>query len=222
MVASLFAVASPVDASVLVIEPSPHGPTTLEVLTARPADLVPPPLLVAPAETERELGGTSRSSLGLERGGSEVAPECDGVVTDIGTNGRVPVEELCDLWQAPYRDRADAVVSIVEFNAMYEAKYGEPMCLSSAYRTREEQAVLRRQKPGLAAPAGLSNHGWGLAVDLCPETYAGERGRWLTVVGDAFGWENPAWARRGGAGPYEPWHWEYEPGVRALEGVSSR
>jgi hypothetical protein len=30
-----------------------------------------------------------------------------------------------------------------------------------------------------------------------------------------FGWENPAWARPGGSGPYERWHWEYTKGVMA-------
>lgn len=147
-------------------------------------------------------------------------PQCDGVVTDIGTNGRVPIEELCDLWQAPYRDRADAAVALIALialNEAYEARFGTAMCLSSGYRTFEEQARLRSVKGGLAAPAGLSNHGWGLAVDLCPESYTGPRGAWLHDVGPVFGWDNPAWAHRGGGGPYEPWHWEYVPGVRDIE-----
>jgi len=31
-----------------------------------------------------------------------------------------------------------------------------------------------------------------------------------------FDWDNPAWARTGRGGPFEPWHWEYVPGVKAL------
>ena len=35
---------------------------------------------------------------------------------------------------------------------------------------------------------------------------------WLSGNGPTFGWDNPAWARRGGSGPYEPWHWEFDVG----------
>ncbi len=56
-----------------------------------------------------------------------------------------------------------------------------------------------------------------MAVDLCAETYGGERGRWLRDNAATFGWENPAWARKGGSGYYEPWHWEYLPGRDAIE-----
>jgi hypothetical protein len=142
--------------------------------------------------------------------------ECSGLVPDIGTNGHVPDVSMCDLWQAPYRDRADAVVALTQLNDMYKAKFGEPMCLTSAYRTLEQQAALRRSTPELAAPVGLSNHGWGLAVDFCKETYTGTRGAWLRKNGPMLDWDNPAWARTGRGGPYEPWHWEYVPGVKAL------
>ena len=100
--------------------------------------------------------------------------------------------------------------------AEHPAVFGESMCLTSAYRTYEEQAALRRKKGGIAAPAGLSNHGWGLAVDFCSQTYTGERRDWLWDNAGIFGWENPEWAREGGSGYYEPWHWEYVPGVQAI------
>jgi D-alanyl-D-alanine carboxypeptidase len=41
-------------------------------------------------------------------------------------------------------------------------------------------------------------------VEAADEHYA-----WLLENAPAFGWDNPAWARKGGSGPYEPWHFEY-------------
>ncbi|WP_157732659.1 M15 family metallopeptidase [Cellulomonas sp. PSBB021] len=194
------------------------GPSTVEALTATATDLTPPPSLVAQGAAERVVRQeqASRSASRLESQ-ADATPDCDGVVTNPGTNGRVPDSELCDLWQRPYRDRADAAESLFSLNAFYVARFGEPMCLSSGYRSYEEQAALRRKKGGIAAPAGLSNHGWGLAVDFCSETYAGERGDWLWANAATFGWENPEWARKGGSGYYEPWHWEYKSAVEAMK-----
>jgi LAS superfamily LD-carboxypeptidase LdcB len=132
----------------------------------------------------------------------------------------LPTSELCDLWQRPYKDRADAVIAITQLNEQYKAVFGKDMCLSSAYRTLEQQASLKRIRGGLAAPAGQSNHGWGLAVDFCEDVYTGRSGAWLAKVGPVFGWANPAWARSGGQGPREPWHWEFVPGVAALEAAN--
>jgi hypothetical protein len=199
--------------------------STIDALTWRNVVASPPAALVSRAGTEESgappaATGSDRVSRSMPRtefrtdDGKTV--ECSGLVPDIGSNGHVPDASMCDLWQAPYRDRADAVVAITQLNEMYKAKFGEPMCLTSAYRTLEQQAALRRTKPGLAAPVGLSNHGWGLAVDFCSETYTGARGAWLRKNGPMLDWDNPVWARTGRGGPYEPWHWEYVPGVKAL------
>ncbi|OJV78712.1 MAG: hypothetical protein BGO37_12815 [Cellulomonas sp. 73-92] len=199
--------------------------STVEALTSSlpapspPAELVSPPhhdaqdVLRASATSDEVSRSMPRATFRTDTGGTV---QCSGVVPDIGTNGHVPDESLCDLWQKPYRDRADAVVTLTKLNDAHTAKFGEPMCLTSGYRTLEEQAALRRKEPGLAAPAGLSNHGWGLAVDFCKETYTGIHGTWLRANAATYDWDNPAWARRGGSGPYEPWHWEYETGVNAL------
>lgn len=207
------------DESALVGGPGDaKGPTTVDALTSGPYDLSPPPSMVSPdGGRERHDQHVTRSESRLEFRTEEGTVFCDGIVTDPGTNGRVPEAELCDLWQAPYQDRADAAVSLFALNDQYVARFGRPMCLSSAYRTLEEQAALRRKKGGVAAPAGLSNHGWGLAVDFCPETYTGAGGRWLWENAATFGWENPEWARKGGSGYDEPWHWEYVAGVQAIE-----
>ena len=42
-----------------------------------------------------------------------------------------------------------------------------PICITDSYRTYASQVRLYGQKPALAAVPGTSNHGWGLAVDLC-------------------------------------------------------
>ncbi|KQY47968.1 hypothetical protein ASD18_12135 [Cellulomonas sp. Root137] len=174
-------------------------------------DALTPPASLLSSENPREGGvAASRMADRTELSG------CSGIFSGRGSNGRLAKSDLCDLWQKPYRDRADAVATITDLNSAYTARFGEPICLSSGYRTIEEQAALRSQKGGLAAPAGQSNHGWGLAVDLCPEAYAAERGKWLHDVGPVYGWANPDWAHRGGDGPYEPWHWEFVPGVEAL------
>lgn len=63
------------------------------------------------------------------------------------------------------------------------------------------------------APAGLSNHGWGRAVD-----FTGRYGRvlscydqeydWLRGNAHRFGWVHPPWAECG-LDSQEPWHWEW-------------
>lgn len=76
------------------------------------------------------------------------------------------------------------------------------------------------QVSSASASPGTSNHGWGLAVDLCPSAYSGDAGRWLHEVGPAYGWANPAWAHRGGDGPCSPWHWEYTDAVTEIEALT--
>ena len=60
---------------------------------------------------------------------------------------------------------------------------------------------------------GKSNHGWGLALDLgCGvQDYGSVQFNWLKQHGARFGWVHPSWAEHS---PFEPWHWEYEPGTR--------
>jgi secretion/DNA translocation related TadE-like protein len=70
------------------------------------------------------------------------------------------------------------------------------IALVSGFRTREEQARLHREKPGLAAPPGRSLHELGLAADLAFPS--------LAAAGRAH-------ALAGGCGlefgvPGEPWH----------------
>jgi D-alanyl-D-alanine carboxypeptidase len=132
-------------------------------------------------------------------------------------NGLVPRDALCPLPQPGHRLRADAAIAFWQFNDAFVAAFGRPICMTDSYRSLAVQRDLYIRKPGLAAVPGTSNHGWGLAVDLCggAEVYGTTVYRWLDEHGDEFGWDNPSWARRSGSKP-EAWHWEYVPGVTSL------
>lgn len=125
-------------------------------------------------------------------------------------NGAVPESELCDLPASGHRLHPDAARSWWRLNAAYADRFGSRLCVTDSYRGYEAQAALQAAKPGLAAPAGTSNHGWGVAMDLCGgiESFESDAHRWMARHAPKFGWVNPTWARAGGARP-EPWHWEY-------------
>jgi LAS superfamily LD-carboxypeptidase LdcB len=142
-------------------------------------------------------------------------PGCDGRVGRRHfRNGRVPLSQLCRLPFAPgHRLRADAAVALILLSSAYRAEFGHQMCLTDSYRSYASQVALAARKPGLAARPGTSEHGWGLAADLCggAEGPGTPQHRWLRQNAPRFGWDNPAWARPGGRRP-EPWHWEYVDG----------
>lgn len=141
-------------------------------------------------------------------------PGCDGVPPEtLQPNGDLDEGYLCTLWDGETRMRADAAVALTLLAERYRAELGTDICLTSGYRSYGEQEALRRQKPALAAPAGTSEHGNGLAVDICGGVEAAGPGYdWLRANAPALGFDNPEWARSGGSGPYEPWHWEYVAG----------
>lgn len=185
-------------------------PSTVEALTSSSGVVLPPASLVSgDATAVRQPIDVSRSE---ER---EILPGCDGEASAASSNGQVPEGDLCYLWDGGTQLRADAAEALAELNAMWVTRFGTDLCLSSGYRTLAEQRAVKAAKGGLAAPAGRSNHGWGLAVDLCSSQTTGAQWEWLNENAPVFGWENPAWARPGGSGPYERWHWEYTKGVMA-------
>lgn len=134
-----------------------------------------------------------------------------GSLTGFG-NGELPTSSLCALWGAPsQRLRADAAAAFGELSRAYAGEFGRPMCVTDSYRTYYEQVELKRRKPGLAATPGTSQHGWGLAVDLCDgvENDGSAANIWLHNNAGRFRFFHPRWADSGGGGPYEPWHWEF-------------
>lgn len=186
-------------------------PTAYEVLSSTIPLSAPTTLLAAGADPRPVAEPVSRS---LER---EALPGCDGQARASGSNGQIPQSDLCTLWDPQHSLRGDAAVALSELNRNFQAAFGRDLCITDSYRPLSVQRRIAVTKPGLAAPPGRSNHGWGLAIDLCSsETASSGVMSWLRTNGPIFGWENPEWARRGGSGPFEPWHWEYLPGTEAM------
>ncbi len=190
----------------------PEGPSAYEVLSST-AEEVTPTTLLAPIEGAVRVSDPA-ASRSLER---SPLPGCDGVARPASSNGLIPTSDLCTLWDGGNLLRGDAAVALSELNETYRATFGRDLCITDSYRTLAAQRRLSATKPGLAATPGRSNHGWGLAIDLCgSETRNGTVMSWLRENGPVYGWDNPHWARRGGSGAYEPWHWEYVPGTTEL------
>lgn len=189
------------------------GQSTLQVLTSQ-RRAQPAPIIVADSDllTERGLASASRSGARAED-----TPACAaGPVT--GSNGQLGQHELCAFdWASGHSQQAEAALALTELNSAYKARFGANICLTSSYRTLSSQQGLAVTKPGLAATPGQSMHGWGLAIDICSNSYSSAaQWNWLKANAPIYGYDNPAWARRGGNGAYEPWHWEYFPIVEQM------
>jgi hypothetical protein len=143
-----------------------------------------------------------------------VLPGCNGEFPLLKVdNGRLPASMLCTIWDGEHQLRPDAAVSLARLNVAYTQEFGHPMCVSDGYRTLSEQYAVKAQRGWLAARAGTSNHGKGVAVDLCDDVEnSGSRTHaWMVDNAPLYDWTNPDWAQRGGSGPFEPWHWEFTP-----------
>ena len=128
-------------------------------------------------------------------------------------NGFLPPEALCPLSIGNgHRLRADAAKA---FNRMARER---DLCVTDSYRSYGAQVDVYGRKPDLAAVPGTSNHGLGLALDLCGgvESFGTEAYRWMKANAPRYGWAHPSWAEPGGSRP-EPWHWEYV-GVTVQDG----
>jgi hypothetical protein len=188
--------------------------SSTEVVAAPPARLA----AAAEALTAEQLAAIRDQATQASRTQERAAlPGCAGKPVELSAaNGRIDRDDLCELWSGEYL-RADAAVALARLNAEFASRFGRDICITDGYRSYSEQVTVRWQKPGLAARPGTSQHGWGLAVDLCKgEASSGaDEHEWLEENAPDFGWDNPAWARSGGSGPFEPWHWEYVAGQDA-------
>ncbi|WP_242607784.1 M15 family metallopeptidase [Xylanimonas ulmi] len=191
---------------------APTGPSTLDVVRDPVVASATAPGIAAPPAVARATSGASRS---LER---DPLPGCDGAVTVTSTNGHLTDGELCDLPFAPgMRLQPRAAVALTALNEAFRAQFGTDIGLVDSYRSLGRQYSVKGSRGYLAAQPGTSMHGLGLAIDLSSAvTGSSAAYRWLVENGAAYGWENPAWARRGGSGNYEPWHFEFRPGVEEL------
>ena len=116
-------------------------------------------------------------------------------------NGKIPTNELEEI--APGRKLVPAAAE--HFIQMKKAlhKDGHELQVNSAYRTlAEQERLVKRQgllsDGGTAAPAGESEHGLGLSVDL---KLSSEALQWMETRAGSFGFKNTVQG--------EPWHWTY-------------
>ena len=162
---------------------------------------------VAALETSRAL----RKSLAL------VGVKPDGSVKACSTNeavypnGQVPAAGLCPLLGDPSQSlRPGAAAAFNAMSAAYQKDTGQPICITDSYRSYAEQVAVKATRGQWAAAPGTSEHGKGLAVDLCGgiESFGSPAHLWMKQNAPLYGWFHPNWAEPTGALP-EPWHWEY-------------
>jgi hypothetical protein len=135
---------------------------------------------------------------------------CDGDDRQY-PNGRIPASALCPIYGAAGESlRPGAAASFNALSKAYERDTGSPICVTDSYRSLPEQVSVKAVKGKWAATPGTSEHGLGLAVDLCGgiQSFGSPAHLWMRQNAPLYGWFHPTWAQAGGTLP-EPWHWEY-------------
>lgn len=142
----------------------------------------------------------------------EALPGCTDADLGAYANGAIPLGALCEVPGAPGEVlRADAASAFAAMSAAYATEHGgQGLCVTDAYRDLASQVAVRASRPGLAAVPGTSEHGWGVAVDLCGgvQDASSSASAWMRERSGLYGWFHPGWAQVGGALP-EAWHWEF-------------
>jgi cell wall-associated NlpC family hydrolase len=155
--------------------------------------------------------GPAGGALRVECGNTVYPASYDGARSWGGyPNGLIPPSAMCPIGVGAHTLRCDAAAAYRAMSAAYAGTFGGPICLTDSYRSYAGQVRLYGQKPALAAVPGTSNHGWGLAVDLCGgiERFGTPQYAWMTANAGRFGFLHPDWAEPGN-GREEPWHWEF-------------
>ncbi|NEM06586.1 NlpC/P60 family protein [Geodermatophilus normandii] len=155
--------------------------------------------------------GPSGGALRVECGNAVYPATFDGARSWGGyPNGLIPPSALCPIGVGGHSLRCDAAAAYRAMSAAFAEAFGRPVCITDSYRTYAGQVRLYGEKPALAAVPGTSNHGWGLAVDLCGgiDGFGTPQYAWMAANAGRFGWLHPTWADPGN-GREEPWHWEY-------------
>jgi zinc D-Ala-D-Ala carboxypeptidase len=131
-------------------------------------------------------------------------------------NGMIPPRALCSIDVGAFLLRGDAAVAFKRLAAAYEKDLDTSVCVTSAYRTRALQTQLFADDPIMVAAPGRSQHGLGLALDLCGgiQDFSSDEHAWMKENAPRFGWFHPDWAEPDGVTP-EPWHWEFSPELLA-------
>ena len=160
---------------------------------------------------EQRRGSAARAARDSGNGVTGATGTCRGEDVSWFPNGRIPADALCPMWGAPgHLLRADAAWAFDRLAEAWAQDFGRPLCVTDSYRPLDDQVRLYAVKPHLAAVPGTSNHGWGVALDLCGgiQAFGTTEHRWMAEHASLHGWFHPGWARQGGSRP-EAWHWEY-------------
>ena len=142
-------------------------------------------------------------------------------------NGEIPTDLLGKvvIGKSGYFLEKHAAVKFGALSVAYKAAMGVDFVISGPYRTIKVSNDIfdwdyfnkygKGRKKGTnggtaAAKPGTSKHGWGQAMDLggFGNGPGNAKFDWMEANARKYGWINPAWAKKAGAG-YEPWHWEY-------------
>lgn len=76
----------------------------------------------------------------------EPIPGCDPSARAAGLNGLLATEDLCTLWDGHTQMRADAASALAQLNTLYVAQFGADICVSSGYRTLQQQYAVKAQR----------------------------------------------------------------------------
>ena len=142
-------------------------------------------------------------------------------------NGEIPMDLLGKvvIGKSGYLLEKHAAVKFAALSVAYKANFGADFVISGPYRTIKVSNDIfdwdyfnkfgKGRKKGTnggtaAAKPGTSKHGWGQAMDLggFGNGPGNAKFDWMEANAKKYGWINPAWAKKAGAG-HEPWHWEY-------------
>lgn len=180
----------------VAILPQEAGSTAVRVTLPPPTPNTPP-----------AADGSAATMCGAARPVTVSAP----VVPAWGgfANGQVPASAMCPVGGG-HLLRCDAAAAYQGLAQAWQNAFDTPLCTTDSYRSFAAQVDAHERKPRITAVPGTSNHGWGLAIDLCGGVnVAGtEQSAWMARYAGQFGWVHPDWARPGGSNP-EPWHWEF-------------
>lgn len=136
-------------------------------------------------------------------------------------NGRIDAAALAPIpwtsgsgYDRPFYLRPDAARALTEMNNAYRAEFGSNLPINDGYRDFDGQVAAKARYGGGAATPGTSNHGWALAIDIGTPNrrviaFYDRTYNWLVANAGAYGWVHPDWAKPGGVGPDEAWHWEF-------------
>lgn len=187
-----------------------ESPTTGHALLGDGPQLIPTVVEMPSVDDQVQALAVARSNAPYVL--SELLPDCMPPASfTITDNGHLPDSELCSIWGGNVL-RADAALAAAQLNEQFKAAFGRDLCILEGYRSYADQVRIKGLRGYMAASPGTSMHGFGLAFDLCSGDDGGTPKAWLDKNAGAFGFVNPDWAK---FRKYEPWHWEYAPGVDA-------